>query len=274
MRHEFGRRVAEEPVRQAEGAQLAELDQLLERRRDLHGARAVLEPSEVRGWGEEGDLACAVVRGRLGVHGSVEGQARGRHQAGRGVLDQALLTRAYGRGQQAAPPLHGGWLDPLRAQVPARHALERLGLGVDCRDAPAEPGEELRLIQGAERAEATVRPDLRAVVALRALAPLALRVHGGGHADLRGEVGDDAPRHVFPARRKAPFELEGFEEDSEPEPCRPDLVPEQGVLLCREGPVPREFVRVPVLLHRLLPGTAGDWAGPQDTPDGTVTAKR
>jgi pimeloyl-ACP methyl ester carboxylesterase len=70
------------------------------------------------------------------------------------------------------------------------------------------------------------------------------------HAGLASEMHDDATGNVLAAVRKAPIELEGFEQNGETEPSGTRLVGEQFTLVGSQRPVLGEFIRVPVLLHR------------------------
>jgi hypothetical protein len=72
------------------------------------------------------------------------------------------------------------------------------------------------------------------------------------HAGLASEMHDDATGNVLAAVRKAPIELEGFEQNGETEPSGTRLVGEQFTLVGSQRPVLGKFIRVPVLLHRIL----------------------
>jgi hypothetical protein len=100
-----------------------------------------------------------------------------------------------------------------------------------------------------EDPKTAVLANLGALVALGPLAPLPFGVRSRRHASLAGEVGHDAVGNVLTAIRKAPIELESFEQDGETEPGGACLIGKEIILVCGQRPMLGEFVRVPVLLH-------------------------
>ena len=139
----------------------------------------------------------------------------------------------------------GDFMLPLPTQR-AEQRVAHLGRGYD---SFAQPGDQGGLVLGAEQAEAAVLANLGALMPLCALTPLPLGVRFRWHADLSGEVGDDAAANVLAAIREASIELESFEQDGETEPGGARLVAEKFALVRGEGPVLGEFFRAPVLLH-------------------------
>jgi hypothetical protein len=94
-------------------------------------------------------------------------------------------------------------------------------------------------------------PNLSALMALGSLAPFLLEVCLRRYSGLAGEMGDYFGYNVFAVLWKAPLELKSLEQNGEAEPRSASFIAQHGALLSGERPVLGEFVRMPVLLHRI-----------------------
>lgn len=162
---------------------------------------------------------------------------------------------------QQPPETPWGWrFEPESAQVSIRGQLERFRLQIETGDTLAQPADQSWLVCRREHRVAAVVADVGLVAAHRATRPIDLRINLGQYCSLVGEVRDDAGGYLFVGGRKASLVLEGLEQQGKAEPGGTPLVGQEVMFVGRERPVLGEFIRVPVLLHRLGSYTEGGLA--------------
>ncbi|CAK7288093.1 hypothetical protein SGPA1_51059 [Streptomyces misionensis JCM 4497] len=230
----------------------------------VHLRQQAVQPQRARvrlQFGEEGSPAARALLVRAGVPGDqvVQPGPGRRRQPAHGGRAEPFLEGADRRPHQPGDTPRRRRLQPVLAAAGHDRLRQPVAVQLHPAQLDRQPLGQLGLVLLGALTEAERAPDLHPVPLDRPPRPVVRGPLLGGHLHLLGDVRHRRRRDLLGVLREPGLHLEELQQQREPQPVSPRLVPQPLLVLLQQRPDLDQVLRLPLLPHpRLLRSSCHD----------------